>query len=142
MAGESKSSKNIKPNKNKGKRLERLQHKYRLVIMNDDTYEEVTSFRLSRMSVYVAMSTVFVLLVAITVATVVFTPLRYYIPGYGDLKQRKEYLTLKMRADSMQKAIIARDQYLENVKQVINGSFTGKLDTTLLKVPKQDNSTY
>ncbi|ATL49997.1 hypothetical protein COR50_21935 [Chitinophaga caeni] len=122
--------------------MDRLKHKYRLVIMNDDTYEEVTSFRLSRMSVYVAMSTLFVLLVAITVATVVFTPLRYYIPGYGDLNQRKEFLSLKMKADSMQKAINQRDQYLENVKQVISGNFTGQLDTTMLKVPKHDNSTY
>src|SRR5690606_36760326 len=129
-------------NKGGGRNLDRLNHKYRLVIMNDDTYEEVTAFRLSRMSVYVALSTLFVLLVAITVATVVFTPLRYYIPGYGDLKQRKEFIKLKMRTDSLENAIIARDQYLNNIKQVINGDFTGKLDSTMLKVPKVDNSTY
>lgn len=127
---------------NRGKNLEKLNHKYRLVIMNDDTYEEVTAFKLSRMSVYIALSTLFVMLVAITVATVVFTPLRYYIPGYGDLKQRKEFIRLKMRTDSLETAINARDQYLNNIKQVINGEFTGKVDTTLLKVPKVDNSTY
>jgi hypothetical protein len=127
---------------NRGKNLEKLNHKYRLVIMNDDTYEEVTAFKLSRMSVYIALSTLFVLLVAITVATVVFTPLRYYIPGYGDLKQRKEFIRLKMRTDSLETAINARDQYLNNIKEVINGDFTGKVDTTLLKVPKVDNSTY
>ncbi|CAL1516867.1 hypothetical protein [Chitinophaga sp. MM2321] len=131
-----------KGKKNNRRNLEKLSHKYRLVIMNDDTYEEVTSFKLSRMSVYIALSTLFVLLVAITVATVVFTPLRYYIPGYGDLKQRKEFIQLKMRADSLETAIIARDQYLDNMKKVINGDFTGKLDTTMLKVPKVDNSTY
>ncbi|MBO9730814.1 MAG: hypothetical protein J7623_19395 [Chitinophaga sp.] len=131
-----------KGNKNSRRNLEKLSHKYRLVIMNDDTYEEVTSFKLSRMSVYIAFSTLFVLLVAITVATVVFTPLRYYIPGYGDLKQRKEFIRLKMRTDSLETAINARDQYLKNIKQVINGEFTGKLDTTMLKVPTVDNSTY
>lgn len=110
--------------------------------MNDDTYEEVTSFKLSRMSVYIAFSTLFVMLVAITVATVVFTPLRYYIPGYGDLKQRKEFIHLKMRTDSLETAINARDQYLDDIKKVISGDFTGKLDTTMLKVPAVDNSTY
>lgn len=120
--------------------LDRLNHKYRLVIMNDDTYEEVTAFRLSRMSVYIALSTLFVLLVAITVATVVFTPLRYYIPGYGDLKQRKEFLQLRMRADSLERSITTRDQYLDNLKNVIGGNI--KLDTNMLKVPKVDNSTY
>ncbi|HVI45650.1 MAG TPA: hypothetical protein VM802_12305 [Chitinophaga sp.] len=131
-----------KGKKNNRRNLEKLSHKYRLVIMNDDTYEEVTSFKLSRMSVYIALSTLFVLLVAITVATVVFTPLRYYIPGYGDLKQRKEFIRLKMRADSLESAINSRDLYLDNIKKVINGEFTGKLDTTMLKVPKVDNSTY
>lgn len=127
--------------KNKGRSLDRLNHKYRLVIMNDDTYEEVTAFRLSRMSVYVALSTLFVLLVAITVATVVFTPLRYYIPGYGDLKQRKEFLQLKMRTDSLERAITLRDQYLDNMLKNVMGD--GKpLDTTMLKLPKVDNSTY
>jgi hypothetical protein len=127
--------------KNKGRSLDRLNHKYRLVIMNDDTYEEVTAFRLSRMSVYVALSTLFVLLVAITVATVVFTPLRYYIPGYGDLKQRKEFLQLKMRTDSLERAITVRDQYLDNMLKNVMGD--GKpLDTTMLKLPKVDNSTY
>ncbi|RAJ83249.1 hypothetical protein CLV59_103210 [Chitinophaga dinghuensis] len=131
-----------KGNKNKRRNLEKLSHKYRLVIMNDETYDEVTSFKLSRMSVYIALSTLFVLLVAITVATIVFTPLRYYIPGYGDLKQRREFIHLKMRADSLENAVNARDKYLNNIKQVINGEFTGKLDTTMVQVPKVDGSTY
>lgn len=127
-------------NKGSSRNLDRLNHKYRLVIMNDDTYEEVTAFRLSRMSVYVALSTLFVLLVAITVATVVFTPLRYYIPGYGDLKQRKEFMQLRIKADSLERAISTRDRYLDNLKNVIGGNI--KLDTNMLKVPKVDNSTY
>ncbi|WP_343692247.1 hypothetical protein [Chitinophaga sp.] len=127
----------------KGRNVGQIGNKYRLVIMNDNTYEEVTSFKLSRMSVYVALSTLFVLLVTITVATVVFTPLRYYIPGYGDLKQRREFIRLKMRTDSLETAINARDKYLDDIKQVIGGDFsTSKLDTTTLKVPKVDNSTY
>jgi hypothetical protein len=127
----------------KGRNVGRIGNRYRLVIMNDNTYEEVTSFKLSRMSVYIALSTLFVLLVTITVATVVFTPLRYYIPGYGDLKQRREFIRLKMRTDSLESAINARDKYLDNIKQVISGDYSAsKLDTTTIKVPKVDNSTY
>lgn len=127
----------------KGRKVGQIGNKYRLVIMNDSTYEEVTAFKLSRMSVYVALSTLFVMLVTITVATVVFTPLRYYIPGYGDLKQRREFIRLKMRTDSLETAIDARDKYLDNIRKVINGEFsTGKLDTTTIQAPKVDNSTY
>jgi len=128
---------------NKGRSVGKIGNRYRLVIMNDSTYEEVTSFKLSRMSVYIALSTLFVLLVTITVATVVFTPLRYYIPGYGDLKQRREFIRLKMRTDSLETAINARDKYLDNIKQVIDGDFSAsKLDTTAIAAPKVDNSTY
>lgn len=128
---------------NKGRKGAKMVDRYRLVIMNDNTYNEVTSFKLSRMSVYIALSTLFVLLVTITVATVVFTPLRYYIPGYGDLKQRREFIRLKMRTDSLETAINARDQYLNNIKQVIDGDFSAnKLDTTTIQMPKVDNSTY
>ena len=31
--------------------LQRLRNRYRLVVMNDDTYEEVVTFKLSRLSV-------------------------------------------------------------------------------------------
>ena len=36
--------------------LKRLQNRYRLVVMNDDTYEEVVTFKLSRLSVYIFLS--------------------------------------------------------------------------------------
>ena len=61
--------------------LKRLQNRYRLVVMNDDTYEEVVTFKLSRLSVYITLSTIFVMLTGLTVALIVFTPLRMYIPG-------------------------------------------------------------
>ena len=80
-----------------GGTLQRLRNRYRLVVMNDDTYEEVVTFRLSRMSVYVALSTVFVLLVGLTVALIVFTPLKYYIPGFGNVQADREYRQLKYR---------------------------------------------
>ena len=71
--------------------LKRLQNRYRLVVMNDDTYEEVVTFKLSRLSVYITLSTIFVLLTGLTVALIVFTPLRMYIPGYGDVNTMREF---------------------------------------------------
>ena len=92
--------------------LKRLRNRYRLVVMNEDTYEEVVKFRLSRLSVYIALSTLFVVLVGLTIALIVFTPLKYYLPGvgYGNAKQVKEYKTLKMRTDSMEDALKYKQQ--------------------------------
>jgi hypothetical protein len=61
--------------------LKRLRNHYRLVIMNDDTFEEVIKFRLSRLSVYMAFSTIFLVMIGLAIALLVLTPLKYYIPA-------------------------------------------------------------
>ncbi len=121
--------------------LKRLRNRYRLVVMNEDTYEEVVKFKLNRLSVYVAMSTLFVLLVGLTVALIVFTPLKYYLPGtgYGNLRQIKEYRDLKMRVDSIESDLNYKQQYLNNVQKVLQGNIP-KLDTTKLELPKTETS--
>src|SRR5258705_13798684 len=99
--------------------LKRLRNRYRLVVMNDDTYEEVVTFKLSRLSVYIGLSTIFVLLVGLTVALIVFTPLKYYIPGYDDLKIGREYKQMKYRVDSLEKQVIYQAQYINGIKKVL-----------------------
>ncbi len=118
--------------------LKRLQNRYRLVVMNDDTYEEVVTFKLSRLSVYVFLSTVFVLLTGLTVALIVFTPLKLYIPGYGDMNNTKELRELKIRTDSLEQEMIYREQYFQSVRNVLQGNSSVKTDTTALKIPKTE----
>jgi hypothetical protein len=106
--------------------------------MNDDTYEEVVTFKLSRLSVYVFLSTIFVVLTGLTVALIVFTPLKLYIPGYGDVNNTKELRELKMRTDSLEQEMRYRDQYFQSLQNVLQGNKTVKLDTTKLKIPKPE----
>jgi hypothetical protein len=120
--------------------LKRLRNRYRLVVMNDDTFEEVIKFRLSRLSVYMALSTMFVLLVGLTVALLVLTPLKYYIPGYGKTENRTELQLLKMRTDSLQQALNYKEQYLDGLKKILGGEEILQKDTTTLKVPKTEIS--
>jgi hypothetical protein len=118
--------------------LKRLQNRYRLVIMNDDSYEEVVTFKLSRLSVYVFLSTIFVLLTGLTVALIVFTPLKLYIPGYGDVNNTKELRELKVRTDSLEQQVKYKDLYLQNIKNVLQGNKPVAVDTTALKIPKPE----
>lgn len=117
--------------------LKRLRNRYRLVVMNEDTYEEVVKFRLSRLSVYVMLSSIFVLLMAFTVSLIVFTPIKYYLPGagYGDVKQVREFRVLKIRTDSMENALLNKQQYLDDLKKVLQGKVVN-LDTNSLQLPK------
>jgi hypothetical protein len=120
--------------------LKRLRNRYRLVIMNEDTYEEVVKFRLSRLSVYMALSSIFVVLTFLTVSLIIFTPIKYYLPGvgYGDARQVKEYKSLKIRTDSMETALKYRQKYLDDLKKVLEGNVP-KLDTNKLNLPKPEN---
>jgi hypothetical protein len=120
--------------------LKRLRNRYRLVVMNEDTYEEVVKFKLSRFSVYIFLSTVFVVLLGLIIALLVFTPLKYYLPGtgYGNARQIREYKMLKIRTDSMEQALQHNQKYYEDLHKVLNGKIT-VLDTNKLNLPKIEN---
>jgi hypothetical protein len=122
--------------------LKRLRNHYRLVVMNEDTYEEVVKFKLSRLSVYVAVCTLFVTLVGLTVALIVFTPLKYYLPGvgYGNAKQVKEYRALKIKTDSIEKSLQYKQRYIDDLQKVLSGGVV-KPDTTMLELPKVEIDT-
>lgn len=119
--------------------LKRLRNRYRLVVMNEDTYEEVVKFRLSRLSVYIVLSSIFVLLTVLTVALIVFTPIKYYLPGvgYGNARQMKEFRQLKIRTDSMENALKYKQQYFDDIKKILQGKVP-VLDTNKLDLPKID----
>ena len=93
---------------------------YRLVVTNDDTYDEVIAFRLSRKSVYVGLSIAFMFLVGLTIALIAFTPLKYYIPGYGTKESRSALELLKIRTDSLEQAVHYKEQYIEGIKKVLS----------------------
>jgi len=120
--------------------FKRLRNRYRLVVMNDDTYEELVTFKLSRFSVYVLMSTIFVVLIGLTVALIVFTPLKYYIPGYDDLKIGRDYRELKYRTDSLEQQVNYQARYIDGLKKVLKGDVSVNLDTTKINLPKEDYS--
>ena len=119
--------------------LRRLRNRYRLVIINEDSFNEVVTFKLTRLSVYIALSTLFVVLVGLTVALIIFTPLKLYIPGYGDAQKAKEYEMLKMKADSIEQSLIKKQEYIDNVEKVLKGNVVTP-DTTTLKLKNIEKS--
>ena len=120
--------------------FKRLTNRYRMVIMNDHTYEEIVTFKLTRLSVYIVSCFVFILLVGLTTALISFTPLKYYIPGYGTQAERRELTRLKSRTDSLERTIRYKDAYWDNVKNVLSGKAEMMLDTALITIPNLEQS--
>ena len=101
--------------------LDRLKHKYRLVILNDDTLEEKFSYRLSELNIYIGLSTLLVVLVALTVFIIVITPLKEYIPGYGDTSMRRHVFQVAESTDSLETVILKQQAYITNIQSLLAG---------------------
>ena len=96
--------------------------KNRLVILNDETFEEVFSLRLTLMNVFVFASIGAILIIFVTTFIIAFTPLREYIPGYTSTKLKKDATELALKSDSLEFAIKKNEAYLESIKKVLNGN--------------------
>ncbi len=99
----------------------KLRDKYRLVIMNNETYEERLSFRLSRLNVFLLTVSISIILITLTIFIIAFTPIREYIPGYMDVNIPGQLYHLEQRADSLEKALRTKDVYLQNIRNIIEG---------------------
>jgi hypothetical protein len=96
--------------------------KNRLVILNDDTFEEFFSLRLTLMNVFVFATIGAIIIVFFTTLIIAFTPLREYIPGYPSGKLKKEATELALKSDSLEFAIKKNEAYLESIKKVLTGN--------------------
>jgi murein DD-endopeptidase MepM/ murein hydrolase activator NlpD len=103
------------------KLFQKLTHKYRMVLLNEDTFEEVGNMRLTRLNLIALVGIVLILLVAITYTLIAFTNIRELIPGYPDATMRQHIRTNAMKLDSLEHEQSIRDQYFDNMKRIISG---------------------
>ncbi len=109
-------------NKRKRKELRRkLLHKYRLVILNENTFEEKISFKLNRLNVFVTGTLFIIVLIGLTTLIIAFTPLREYIPGYSSTRLKRQATELTYKTDSLVTVLDYTNRYLDNVRLVLKG---------------------
>ena len=106
---------------NKKKLQKKLLHKYRLVVLNEDTFEERFAVKLTQLNVFFLSSRAAIILETLTTLLIVFTPLREYIPGYSSTALQKQALELDSKTDSLLKSINMNDAYINSLKSVLRG---------------------
>lgn len=99
----------------------KLLHKYRLVILNEDTFEEKLSFKLSRLNVFVTGTLAAIGLIALTTVLIAFTPLREYIPGYSSTALKRQATELTYKTDSLLTVLNYTNKYIDNIRMVLRG---------------------
>lgn len=95
--------------------------KNRLVILNEETFEELFSFKLNLMNVFVAATLGAILLITFTTFIIAFTPLREFIPGYSSSKLKKDATELALKSDSLTLALKKNEAYIKSIQKVLNG---------------------
>jgi len=95
--------------------------KNRLVILNEDTFEEIFSLRLTLMNVFVVATVGALLIIFITTYIIAFTPLREFIPGYASSQLKKEATELALKSDSLSTAMKKNEVYIQSIKKVLTG---------------------
>lgn len=110
-----------KKKKKEKKFAKKLLHKYRLVILNEDTFEERFAIKLTRLNVFVMTSLSAIFLVFFTILLIAFTPLREYIPGYSSAKLKKEASMLNYKTDSLVQELEVNKRYYASIRKVLTG---------------------
>ncbi|MFY8069465.1 MAG: murein hydrolase activator EnvC family protein [Flavobacterium sp.] len=101
--------------------LNKLYNKRRLVILNEDTFEETFSLKLNLMNVFVVGSVGAILIIFFTTFIIAFTPLREYIPGYASSKLKQQALEMAIKSDSLEKSVKINNTYIASIKKVLTG---------------------
>jgi len=112
---------NNTPEKKPRKLFRKLIHKYRMVLLNEDTFEEVGYMRLTRLNLIAVVGGILILLVAIVYTLIAYTSIREFIPGYPDAAMRQNIRQNAMKLDSLRYEQAIRDQYFDNLKRIITG---------------------
>ena len=110
------------PKNIKTKILTRLRNRYRLSIMNDDTFEEKFSLRLTPLGVVILFGSITIVFTILVISLIAFTSLREYIPGYADVGMRRNLIRLAMKSDSLEQTISEQNLFVQNLNNVLSGN--------------------
>lgn len=112
----------MKKKTSRRKRIKKkLLNRYRMVILNEETFEEQLYFRLTRLNVIIIITLLFALLITGTILLVAYTPIKEYIPGYASTKMKKQAAENALRLDSLMTAYAQSEQQLTTIRKVLTG---------------------
>jgi len=107
--------------KKKSSLLKKLSSKYKLAIFNEQTYEEVLVFRLSRLNVFTMVGAFGIILVILVTLLISFTSLREFIPGYPSPDERLLIVRNAQLTDSLMVEIESQYRFVQNMQARLSG---------------------
>lgn len=112
----------IKPQKSRFRSwFGKLRIRYRIVVVDDRTFDEKWSVRLSPLFLVSFFGGGAIVIIALTTLLIAYTPLREYIPGYPDGTEKQTIADNLVRLDSLEQQLAQQANYIERIKVIING---------------------
>lgn len=108
-------------NKQKGKLKQKLTDKYRLVVLNEDTFEERFSLKLSLLNVFVLGGVFSFLLILVTTFFITFTSIKEYIPGYSSTDLKIKATKLAFQTDSLKRKLDVLQDFTKALQPILTG---------------------
>ena len=105
----------------KGNLPRMLKKKQRLVVVDTETLREKFSFQLTAINLFVALGTSLIVLVALTVVLIAFTPLREFIPGYSNAEMVEQTYKNALVVDSLEQQLANQEMLIQNIQSVLLG---------------------
>lgn len=99
-----------------------LSNKYRVMILDDDTLGEVKTLRLSKLGVLLSALGLALLVSILTALLICFTPLRYMVPGFADVKNNMAYMEVINQLEAIETELDDHRVYTNGVKNLLNPS--------------------
>ena len=123
--------------KQKGKLKQKLTDKYRLVVLNEDTFEERFSLKLSLLNVFVLGGLLSFLLILVTTFFITFTPIKEYIPGYSSTALKIRATKLAFQTDSLKRKLDILQNFTKAIQPILKGEIRpDKIDSLQLDSEK------
>lgn len=104
--------------------IKKLRNKYRLLIINDSTFEERWSYLLTPLNVFTGVGITFVVFAIFLYCIIAFTPIRELIHGYPDTDIRRNAEHAAARADSLQLVADRRKDWIDNIQRIMKGDIS------------------
>ncbi|MEP7194886.1 MAG: M23 family metallopeptidase [Saprospiraceae bacterium] len=101
---------------------EHLSKSFLFVLRDEETFEEITSYKITLLNVYILLSTILFIAGLIMMLLIIFTPIKNLVPGYGDISYSSEFQVLSKRMQSIEEELSARDVYIQSLRRVLSGN--------------------
>ncbi len=99
----------------------KIKFKYKLSILNENTLEDIFTFRTSGLYAFLVVAFFAVLLISLTAIVIISTPIRNYLPGYMHTEIRRDIVDNALKIDSLEHVLDVQTRYLNNISSIFRG---------------------